>query len=139
MNLVKETAYSPDASPLRENSNQKMTPYQVFSDSDSKWPPDEDPGGAGLAPFIIYYYSQKPNMVAKSLVRSHQLFFSMGSNSKILFSIMGFSYPEISKKVFLWSPGVPMGSQGPFDFFKAKWAIFEQFFFKNQCFSDVKG
>ena len=65
----------------------------------------------------------KSKMASKRLVWSDQLF-SMGDNSKILFSIRGFSYPGNSKKIFFAILGVPMGTF--WLVMGSKWAIVEQ-------------
>ena len=44
-------------------------------------------------------------------------FFSIGDNSKILFSSMAYLHPGNSQKEFLWSLGIPMGPSDPFGSF----------------------
>ena len=51
---------------------------------------------------------------------------------------MGFLYPEISKKLFLWSPAFQWGPRDLLTFY-GYMVFFWAFFDKNKCFSDVKG
>ena len=74
-----------------------------------------------------------------SRIRSHQLFFSMQDYSKVLSSVIWFSYPGNSKKYFHGNGGLD-GAQAPEVFFfwlmlELKEAIFNQFFIKFYVFN----